>query len=123
MRSSPCSIGRLSFGRGEPLAIAWARGVVSIRISTVRVATILVLLAYAATAADQADHGDHVDHADGLARCAVELDREDYASASRDAQSFLRLHPESVAARVLLARAFMGLNNGIAALSELHSAL
>jgi predicted Zn-dependent protease len=80
----------------------------------VRVTTILALLALAATAADQPA---------GLARCAVELDREDYASATRDARSFLRLHPESVAARVFLARAYMGSNNGTAALSELHSAL
>lgn len=114
MKSSLYWIGRLNFERGEPVAITWVRGVVSIKASAVRVATILALLALAATAADQP--GD-------LARCAVDLDREDYASAIRGAQSFLRLHPESVPARVLLARAYMGLNNGIAALSELHSAL
>jgi tetratricopeptide (TPR) repeat protein len=114
MKSSLYWIGRLSLGRGEPLAIAWATGVVSIKVSTVRVVSILALLTLAATAADQPAE---------LTRCSIALDREDYASAARDAQSFLRLHPESVPARLLLARGYMGLNNGTAALSELHSAL
>src|SRR4051794_32684874 len=109
MKSSLYWIGRLNSERGEQVAIAWQRGVVSIKTFPVRVATILALLAFAATAADEP--GD-------LARCAVALDREDYASVIRDAQSFLHLHPESVPARVLLARGYMGLDNGIAALSE-----
>ena len=70
MKSSLYWIGRLNFERGEPVAIAWVRGVVSIKASTVRVALILALLAFAATAADQPA---------GLGRCAVDLDREDYA--------------------------------------------
>ena len=55
--------------------------------------------------------------------CATALDRGEYVSASRLAQAFVRLHPESVQARILLARAFMGLNNAPDALGQLHAAL
>ena len=114
MRSLPYWIGLLSSRRIEPVAKAGARGVVSVKVSSVRATITLALLAFAATAADQPA---------SLARCQVELDREDYASATREAQALLRVHPDSVPARVLLARAYMGVNNGTAALSELHSAL
>ena len=45
------------------------------------------------------------------------------SAATREAQAFLRAHPDSVPARILLARAYMGVNDGTAALSQLHSAL
>ncbi len=104
MKSSLYWTGRSSSGRSEPSA----------RVSAVSVAAVLSLLAFAATAAGQPA---------SLARCEVELDRENYAPATREAQAFLRAHPDSVPARILLARAYMGVNDGTAALSELHSAL
>jgi predicted Zn-dependent protease len=55
--------------------------------------------------------------------CAVALDRGDFAQASRVAESLVHLHPTSVAARILLARADIGLNKPQAALAELHEAL
>ena len=79
-----------------------------------RALPILLLLAVSARASDPAG---------GLARCATALDREDYAAAVREAQSILGFQPESVPARLVLARAYMGMNNAAAALSELHTAL
>jgi len=58
-----------------------------------------------------------------LASCGTALDRGDYASAARDAQAYIRLHPTSASAHVMLARAQMGLNNAPAALNELRQAL
>ncbi len=58
-----------------------------------------------------------------LERCNTALDRGDYAAAARDAQAYVKLHPASAAARVILARAQMGLNDAPAALKELRSAL
>lgn len=58
-----------------------------------------------------------------LESCAVALDQGDFALASQAAESLVRLHPTSVVARVLLARADIGLNNPQAALEELHEAL
>jgi protein O-GlcNAc transferase len=58
-----------------------------------------------------------------LSGCAKALDRGDYAQAARQAQSYIQSHPSSASARVLLARAYMGMNNGHAALNALHEAL
>jgi tetratricopeptide (TPR) repeat protein len=58
-----------------------------------------------------------------LLQCAKQLDRGDFVAAARDAEAIVRKDSESVAARILLARAYMGLNNGAGALSELHAAL
>jgi predicted Zn-dependent protease len=51
------------------------------------------------------------------------LDRGDFAGASAVAVKLVRLHPQSIAARLLLARADIGLNQPKAALAELHEAL
>ena len=53
MQSSLYWIGRLNFERGEQVATRWVHGVVSFKVSAVRVATILVLLAFAAAAAEE----------------------------------------------------------------------
>lgn len=58
-----------------------------------------------------------------LEGCATALDRGEYANASRQAQAYVRLHPDAVQARILLARAFIGLNNAPAALDQLRAAL
>jgi len=58
-----------------------------------------------------------------LVRCNTALDRGDFAAAARDAQAYVKLHPESAEAHVILARAEMGLNNAPAALNQLHAAL
>lgn len=54
---------------------------------------------------------------------ATALDRGEYASVSRQAGAYVRLHPESVQARILLARALIGLNNAPDALDQLRAAL
>ena len=79
-----------------------------------RCVSILVIVSLGATAAETPA---------SIERWAIQLDREDYASVVREAQAFLRTQPESVPARILLARAYMGQNNGTAALSELEAAL
>lgn len=58
-----------------------------------------------------------------LQACASAVDRGEFALATRSAKNYLRLHPDSVQARVLLARAYMGMNNGSSALSELREAI
>ena len=58
-----------------------------------------------------------------LDRCNGALSRGDYAAAARDAQAYLRLHPTSAAAHVVLARAQIGLSQPQSALKELQSAL
>lgn len=58
-----------------------------------------------------------------LESCSVALDRGDFKEAAKAAQAFLVVHPASVPARVLLARAHMGRNDPTAALKELHEAL
>jgi predicted Zn-dependent protease len=58
-----------------------------------------------------------------LDRCNAALSRGDYAGAARDAQAYLRLHPASAPARVILARAQIGLNQPQSALNELRAAL
>jgi tetratricopeptide (TPR) repeat protein len=58
-----------------------------------------------------------------LQACAAALDRGEFDPAARLARSYLRLHPASVPSRILLARAYMGMNNGTAALSELRAAI
>jgi len=58
-----------------------------------------------------------------LDACSSALDRGQYADAARQAQVELRLHPESVRAHILLAQAFMGLNDAPAALEQLRAAL
>lgn len=61
--------------------------------------------------------------ATGLESCAAALDRGDYAAAARGAEAYIKMHPASAAAHVVLARAQMGLNNAPAALKELRAAL
>jgi tetratricopeptide (TPR) repeat protein len=58
-----------------------------------------------------------------LQTCASAVERGEFASAARLAHGYVRLHPASVPARILLARAYMGLNNGTAALLELREAI
>ncbi len=58
-----------------------------------------------------------------LSVCETALDRADFSTAAREAKSFLVLHPASLPARILLARAYMGLNDGNAALRQLHEVL
>jgi Tfp pilus assembly protein PilF len=70
----------------------------------------------AALAASQARGSD-------LDTISAAVDRGEFAAAARQAGSFVRLHPESTAARILLARACMGLNDGAGALQELREAL
>jgi tetratricopeptide (TPR) repeat protein len=65
----------------------------------------------------------HAAGASTLAGCALALDRGEFALASREAESFLVADPGSVEARVLLARALMGLNDGPGALKHLDAAL
>ncbi|MCU1274866.1 MAG: Tetratricopeptide 1 repeat-containing protein [Bryobacterales bacterium] len=55
--------------------------------------------------------------------CANALDRGDFAEAAHVAESLVRLRPASAEARVLLARAEIGLNKPQGALTELHEAL
>jgi predicted Zn-dependent protease len=55
--------------------------------------------------------------------CANALDRGDFAEAAQMAGSLVRLRPASAEARVLLARAEIGLNKPQGALAELHEAL
>ena len=59
----------------------------------------------------------------GLSSCAKAVDRGDFAIAVRNIQALLKSQPESVPGRVLLARAYMGLNDANSALKELHRAL
>jgi Tfp pilus assembly protein PilF len=58
-----------------------------------------------------------------LHSCATAIDRGDFTPAAREAQAYSRLHPASVEARILLARAYMGLNNGAGALEQLREVL
>lgn len=58
-----------------------------------------------------------------LERCNTALDRGDYPAAAREAQAFVKLHPASAAAHVLLARAQIGMNQASEAMRELHAAL
>lgn len=59
----------------------------------------------------------------GAAACASAIDRGEFASAVRQGQALVLANPASASARVLLARAYMGTNNGAAALVELRQAL
>ncbi|HEX8985120.1 MAG TPA: tetratricopeptide repeat protein, partial [Bryobacteraceae bacterium] len=59
----------------------------------------------------------------GLDQCAAALDRGDYRSAAQRARAILLRDPVSAPAHVMLARAYLGLNDGSAALQELHAAL
>lgn len=83
-----------------------------------RFSSLLVCVAAAALA--QSPTPDAFNKA--LAGCSRALDRGEYASAARLAQAQVRLHPDSVPARVLLAQAFMGMNNAPAALEQLQAA-
>jgi tetratricopeptide (TPR) repeat protein len=58
-----------------------------------------------------------------LERGAVSLDRGDFQSAARQARAYLATHPGSLTGRLLLARAYLGLNDSGAALKELRAAL
>lgn len=58
-----------------------------------------------------------------LETCATAVNRGEFASAARLAHGYVRLHPASVPARILLARAYMGLDNGTGALAELREAI
>ncbi len=58
-----------------------------------------------------------------LVTISTAIDRGEFASALRQAAAFVHLHPDSAPARVALARAHMGLNQGHAALDDLRLAL
>ncbi len=58
-----------------------------------------------------------------LESISAAVDRGEFAAAVRQGTSFVRLHPESASARVALARAYIGLNDGASAFRELREVL
>lgn len=75
---------------------------------------ITVLLALAAAGAGAAGE---------FRECAAAIDRGEYAEAVKQAQAIVSRLPGSAPAHVLLARAYLGMNNGPAALMQLREAL